>query len=137
MIEQSFAPASAAAFRALADELRRVNGWPAIRVCIGLCPDEARRVPDAEARYQAGFIDADKLPAMSAGIVTIPAGRWLAGLSQGSRETLWQAWNQLYRDWLSASELQQRAAAPFEIYVNRPKEVPPELLKTAIWIPIE
>lgn len=138
LLEQSFALASAAAFRVLVNELKRVNGWPAVCASIGICPDEASLVPDAEARYQAGFIYKGQLPAMSDEVrrVTLPAGRWLVGLYQGSYETLWQPWNQLYRDWLPATGLQLRDAAPFEMYVNRPKQVPPEQLKTEIWIPI-
>ena len=62
MIEQSFALASASAFRVLVDEFKRVNDWPAIRECIGICPDEASLVPDAQARYQASFIYEGKLP---------------------------------------------------------------------------
>lgn len=139
MIENSFERAASEAFGVLAQELKRINGWSFVRERIGICPDEASLVPDAEARYQAGFVYDGELPAMQEEVqrIEIPAGRWVVGLHQGSYETLWQLWNRLYRNWLPASGLQLRDAAPFEIYLNRPREVPPEKLKTQIWIPIE
>jgi AraC family transcriptional regulator len=139
LIENSFERAAAEAFGVLVRELKRVNGWPFVRERIGICPDEASLVPDAEARYQAGFVYEGELPAMQEEVqrVTIPAGRWVVGLHQGSYETLWQLWNRLYRNWLPASGLRLREESPFEIYLNRPKEVSPEQLKTEIWIPVE
>jgi AraC family transcriptional regulator len=142
MVEQNFNQAAAEAFRVLAGEIKRVNGWPAIRECFGMCPDEASMVPDAEARYQAGFFydgEWPTLPAMGDEVqrMTIPDGRWAVSIHQGSYETLWQSWNRLYRDWLPASGLTLRDAAPFEIYLNDKKTTPPTELQTEIWIPIE
>jgi AraC family transcriptional regulator len=96
-------------------------------------------VPDTEARYQAGFIYEGTLPPLCDEVrrVMIPAGRWVVSLHQGSYETLWQLWNRLYRNWLPASGYQLRAASPFEVYLNRPKQTPPDELRTEIWIPIE
>ncbi len=139
MIEQNFNQAAAEAFRALTGEIKRVNGWSAIRDRFGMCPDEAGMVPDAEARYQAGFFYEGELPALGTEVqrVTVPGGRWAVSIHQGSYETLWQSWNRLYRDWLPASGLALRDAAPFEIYLNDKKETPPEELRTEIWIPIQ
>ena len=139
MVEHSFERAAAEAFGVLAGELKRVNGWSFVRERIGMCPDEASLVPDAEARYQAGFVYAGKLPALGeeARRVTIPAGRWIVSLHRGSYETLWQLWNRLYRNWLPASGYRLRGASPFEVYLNRPKQTPPDELQTEIWIPIE
>jgi AraC family transcriptional regulator len=96
-------------------------------------------VPDAEARYQAGFFYQGRLPDLSAEVrrVTISGGRWAVSMHQGSYETLWQSWNRLYRDWLPASGYAPRDAAPFEIYLNNQKQVPPEELRTEIRIPIQ
>jgi AraC family transcriptional regulator len=139
LIEHSFERAASAAFGVLTRELKRVNGWPFVRECIAMCPDEASLVPDAEARYQAGFIYEGTLPPLCDEVrrVMIPAGRWVVSLHQGSYETLWQLWNRLYRNWLPASGYQLRAASPFEVYLNRPKQTPPDELRTEIWIPIE
>ncbi len=138
MIEQNFNQAATAAFRVLTGEIQRVNGWHAIRETIGMCPDEASLVPDAEARYQAGFLCEGKLPAMNNEVlrVKIPSGKWAVSLHQGSYETLWQSWNRLYRDWLPASGLILRDTAPFEIYLNNKKQVSTQQLQTEIWIPI-
>ncbi len=138
MIEQNFNQAATAAFRVLTGEIQRVNGWHAIRETIGMCPDEASLVPDAEARYQAGFLCEGKLPPMNDEVkrVKIPSGKWAVSLHQGSYETLWQSWNRLYRDWLPASGYRLRDTAPYEIYLNNKKQVPPQQLRTEIWIPI-
>ncbi|NOT59364.1 MAG: AraC family transcriptional regulator [Acidobacteria bacterium] len=139
MIEQSFNQAAEAAFRILISELKRVNGWSCVRERIGMCPDENSLVPDAEARYQAGFCYEGALPAMNDEVryVTIPAGQWVVSLHQGSYETQWQHWNRLYRNWLPASGYRLRNTSPFEIYRNTLKQVPPQQLQTEIWIPIE
>ena len=139
LVDQNFNQAAVEAFRVLVSEIKRVNGWHAIRDCIGMCPDEASLVPDADARYQAGFFYDGELPEMSDEVqrVTVPSGRWAVYTHQGSYETLWQSWNRLYRDWLPASAYILRDAAPFEIYLNDKKKIPPEKLRTEIWIPIE
>ena len=139
MVDQNFNQAAAAAFRVLTGEIKRVNGWHAIRERIGMCPDEASMAPDAEARYQAGFFYEGELPEMSEEVqrVTVPGGRWAVAVHQGSHETLWQSWNWLYRDWLSMSGYAPRDAAPFEIYLNHKKQTTPEELRTEIWIPIQ
>lgn len=138
IIEQDFSQAAAAAFRVLTCELQRVNAWSAIRERIGICPDEASLVPDADARYQAGFLYEGELPLMNEEVrqVTIPAGNWAVSVHQGAHETCWQSWNRLYRDWLPASGHQLGDAAPFEIYLNNRKQVAPDELRTEIWIPI-
>lgn len=139
MIEQNFNQAATEAFRVLVREIQRVNGWQAIRETIGMCPDEASLVPDAEARYQAGFLCYGKLPTIKnteVKRVKIPGGKWAVSLHQGSYETLWQSWNRLYRDWLPASGYALRDTAPFEIYLNNKKQVPSRQLRTEIWIPI-
>jgi AraC family transcriptional regulator len=138
LVDQNFNQAAAEAFRALTSEIKRVNGWSAVRERIGMCPDEATMVPDAEARYQAGFFCEGELPVMSDEVqrVTVPGGRWAVSIHQGSYETLWQSWNRLYRDWLPASGLVLRDAAPFEIYLSNIKTTPPDELLTEIWIPI-
>jgi AraC family transcriptional regulator len=139
MIEHSFARAAQAAFGVLLRELKRVNAWPQVRECIGMCPDEASLVPDAEARYQAGFVYAGELPALCEEVrrVTIPAGQWVVCVHRGSYESLWQPWNRMYRNWLPKSGYQLRAASPFEVYLNRPKQTLPDELLTEIWLPIE
>lgn len=138
LVDQNFNQAAAEAFRALTGEIKRINGWSAIRERIGMCPDEATMIPDAEARYQAGFFCEGELPVMSDEVqrVTVPGGRWAVSIHQGSYETLWQSWNRLYRDWLPASGLVLRDAAPFEIYLSNIKTTPPDELLTEIWIPI-
>lgn len=138
LIDQNFNHAATAAFRVLVGEIKRANAWHAIRACIGICPDETRMVPDAEARYQAGFFYRGKLPAMNDEVqrLTIPGGRWAVTVHQGSYETLWQSWNRMYRDWLPAAGHQLREAAPFELYLNNKNQVPADELRTEIWIPI-
>jgi len=138
LIDQNFNRAAREAFRALTLQLNRVDAWSLIRERIGMCPDEAGMAPDAEARYQAGFFFEGEIPAMGTEVqqVTIPGGRWVVSMHRGSYETLWQSWNQLYRDWLPTSGFHPRDAIPFEVYCSNPKHTPAEKLLTEIWIPI-
>lgn len=138
LIDQNFNQAATEAFRVLTAELKRVNAWPFIRERIGMCPDEAGMVADEDARYQAGFVYEGNLPVMNSDVrrTTIPGGRWAVTVHQGSYETLWQSWNRTYRDWLPQSGFEPRDEAPFEIYLSNPKQIPPEELRTEIWIPI-
>lgn len=133
MLEQHFNQAAAAAFGVLTSAITRVNGWHAIRARIGLCPDEAGMVPDAEARYQAGFVYEGALPALGEDVrrVTIPGGTWAVFRHYGSYETLWQSWNLLYRDWLPSSGYGLRDTVPFEVYLNDKKHVPTAALQIA------
>jgi AraC family transcriptional regulator len=139
IVEQSFSQAATDAFRVLMGEIKRTQAWPLIRERIGMCPDEAGMVPDEQARYRGGFLYAGRLPLMSEDVqhFTIPSGRWAVSLHRGSYETCWQSWNRMYRDWLPASGYCARDAAPFEMYLNHPKQTPPAELQTEIWIPIE
>lgn len=138
LIEQDFSQAATAAFRVLTSELKRANAWPFVRERIGICPDEASLVPDAEARYRAGFIYEGALPMLHDEVqrVVIPAGQWAVTVHHGAHETCWQSWNRMYRDWLPASGHELREAAPFEIYLNTLKQVSSNELRTEIWIPI-
>lgn len=139
LIDQNFNQAATDAFRLLVEEIKRVNCRSALGESIGMCPDEANLVPDAEARYQAGFLYKGELPEMNEEVrrVKIPGGKWAVSIHQGSYETLWQHWNWLYRDWLPSSGKSLRNTAPFEIYLNNKKQVPPEELRTEIRIPIQ
>lgn len=139
MVDQNFNQAATEAFRILVAKIKHADAWHAVRECIGICPDEAGMVPDAEARYQAGFIYESEASIAGDEVrrVILPAGRWAVSVHQGSYETLWQSWNRFYRDWLPASGHLLRDAAPFEIYLNNKKEVPPHELRTEIWIPIQ
>lgn len=139
MIDQNFNKAAAAAFRVLIAEIKRVNGWDAIRECIGMCPDEDGMLPDAEARYRAGFFYEGRLPALGPEVrrVTVPGGEWAVSTHRGSYETLWQSWNRLYRGWLPTSDYTVRDVAPFEVYLDEKKKVAAEQLRTEIWIPIQ
>jgi AraC family transcriptional regulator len=139
MVEQNFNQAATAAFRVLTSEIKRAQAWPAMCECFGRCPDEATMIPDAEARYQAGFFYEGSLPTLSDEVqrITISGGKWAVSIHQGSYETLWQSWNRLYRDWLPTSGHIIREAAPFEIYCTDKKTTPPAELQTEIWIPIQ
>ena len=139
LIDQNFNRAATDAFRLLVGEIKRANCWSALGQPIGMCPDEANLVPDAEARYQAGFLYERAVPEMSDEVqhVKIPGGKWAVSIHQGPYETLWQHWNWLYRDWLPSSGNRLRDAAPFEIYLNNQKQVSPNELRTEIRIPIQ
>jgi AraC family transcriptional regulator len=139
LVEQNFNQAATDAFRVLSSAIKHADARPFIRERFGMCPDEAGMVPDAEARYQAGFFYEGELPPLSEEVrrIKIAGGKWAVTVHRGSYETLWQSWNCTYRDWLPSSGHRPRDAAPFEIYLDDPRHTPPDELRTEIWIPIE
>lgn len=93
LIEQNFEHAAKVAFRVLVNEIKRVNGWPAIRECIGICPDEASLVPDAEARFMAVIYMKASCPtsAPKCNASSFLLEDRAVALHSGGYDTLWQS----------------------------------------------
>jgi len=67
----------------------------------------------------------------------VPAGRHAVFTHMGPYSTLHATWRAIYRDWLPATGHALRDAPPFELYVNDPRDTPPEQLRTDIYIPLQ
>lgn len=108
--------------------------------CLAICPDEIKGFDDPDARFIAAVAFTGPPPDLASvddiDCQLIPAGRWAVFRHTGPYNTLWQTWRAIYRDWVPSAAVELRDAAPFEDYVNDPRELPPEQLITDIHVPI-
>ncbi len=134
----NFTNAADRAFGELLPFLQRNGLMSAIRLCLGICPDDPSQVPAESCRYVAGVVLAhDAEPEGNVTVETIPGGRWAVLVHHGPYEELGQAWDAVYRDWLPSSGEQLRDTPPFEVYLNDKHTVAPQDLLTEIYIPIQ
>lgn len=66
----------------------------------------------------------------------IASGRYAVFTHAGPYTTLHRTWKAIYREWLPASGEQLRDDPPIELNLNRPATIPPDALRTEIWLPI-
>lgn len=134
---------SAAAQRAFArvfPAADQLGVTPRMTGCLGLCPDEKKAPDDPDMRFIAAIAFEGPLPDVSAtpGIdcETLPGGRFAVFRHVGPYSTLWQTWDAIYGDWVSATQPALRGEPPFEWYVNDASKTLPEELITDIHVPV-
>ena len=49
---------------------------------------------------------------------------------------MYRSWQAIYREWLPGSGEVMRRAAPMEVQLTRPDDVPPDEMDTEIWLPV-
>ncbi|MDJ0755296.1 MAG: AraC family transcriptional regulator [Ardenticatenaceae bacterium] len=138
MTGPAFQTANLEAFNQLMGFLDTHHLMDKMQHCIAIYPDECE--PGHEVRFDAGAIFVEGAePAAADGLAyqTLPAGRWAVFRHVGPYDTLWQTWQAAYRDWLPTSGCELRDALSFEDYVDDPSQVPPEELRTDIYVPIK
>jgi len=108
--------------------------------CLAVCPDEMKSPDDPDVRFVAALSFDGPAPdlASTPGVTCerIEAGKWAVFRHIGPYNTLWQTWRAIYRDWVPASKVALRDAAPYELYVSDASMVPAEELTTDIHVPI-
>lgn len=67
----------------------------------------------------------------------IPAGRYACTTHLGPYEQLADTWERFMGEWLPRSGQRFGQGVSFEVYRNTPGQVPPEELRTDIYIPLE
>ncbi len=94
--------------------------------------------PESELRAHAAVIIADGFPAGVEGLeyFDLAGGRHAVMQHKGPYATLGAAWEWLYGRWLPQSGEEPRDAPPFELYVNDPRNTPPDQLRTDIRLPL-
>jgi len=149
MIENNFIRAAQRAHTELFTAVG-VAGWiPQVRSRLGLFPDEPKAPNDAGCRYVAGVIFGHDLatrhgrcqrPPLTLGgslaWTSLAPGRHAVFLHVGPYETLHRTWQAIYGDWLPRSGESLRRAPPFELSLDSPDDVPPQRLRTEIWVPL-
>lgn len=138
MTGPAFKTANVEANNRLMGFLEKHNLFPHIRHIVAIYPDSPE--VGLEARFDMGAIFTEGVepePEEGMGYQILPAGEWAMFLHVGTYDTLWKTWNAAYRDWLPHSGYDVCPTAPFEDYVDNPMEVPPEKLRTEIYIPVK
>ncbi|CVI69896.1 AraC family transcriptional regulator [Alistipes sp. CHKCI003] len=77
------------------------------------------------------------VPEAGIGVKTIGGGRYAVFRYTGPYTGLGRAYRRIWGEWLPRSGCTLRDAPCFEKYLNRPGRVPPEKLKTEIFLPVE
>ncbi|MDR0811589.1 MAG: AraC family transcriptional regulator [Paludibacter sp.] len=106
--------------------------------CTTPCTCEDCDCPDCLTRTHVCLI----LPKATAGegeigFKSIDGGKFAKFVYQGAYSVLSAVYDAIYSRWLPESGLTLRDCPPFEKYINSPDRVPPEKLKTEIYIPVE
>ncbi|MBU0677329.1 MAG: AraC family transcriptional regulator [Verrucomicrobia bacterium] len=105
---------------------------------IGVSYDDPETADPDTLRYDACITVADDVEAEgNAQIQTIEGGKYAVFLHEGPYENLTHTYQGIYGQWVPENSAKLRDLPCFEIYLNAPGEVPPEELKTEIYIPIE
>lgn len=119
---------------------------------ISAMPEEPQGPEDSNCRIWIGAVFAVRLPdgearALRPAIGTHthqrlhwqhwPAGRYAVFSHCGPYDGLHDLWKTIYRHWLPATGYRLRDVPGFDLYLNDPRDTPPELLRTELYLPLE
>lgn len=106
-------------------------------VMLGIYYDDPESTPPAELRSDAGLTVPEEMQ-LPEGLTEqrVPAGRYACTTHVGSYEQLGDVWARFMGQWLPESGHRFGEGVSFEIYRNSPGEVPPEQLRTELYIPL-
>ena len=127
------------AFQTLGGIMSARNLFPYARGMFAIYHDAPGAKPDAELRAHAAVIIANDFPADVEGLeyFDLVGGKHAVMQHKGPYATLGAAFEWLYGKWLPQSGQEPRDAPPVELYVNDPRETPPDQLRTDIRLPLK
>jgi AraC family transcriptional regulator len=106
--------------------------------CIGISLDNPNVTDIEKCRYEACIICKKDIKAEGdIGMKVIEGGTYAIFKHKGTYETLINAYNYIFGEWLPNSQHELRELPSYEIYHNSPDDTKPEKLKTDIYIPLE
>lgn len=131
-------PGIARAFQQLGGILFARQLIPHVRGMIAVYHDAPASKPEAEMRSHAAVIIADSFPKDVEGLeyFDLAGGKHAVMQHSGPYATLGSAYEWLYGKWLPQSGEEPRDAPPIELYVNDPRNTPPDQLRTDIRLPL-
>jgi AraC family transcriptional regulator len=149
MVDRTLTRAASAAFGELYPAIAGAQALGRARTWLAFSPDDPQGPDDPACRYVAGVLFDEALEA-TPGTATRPdialrgslewwpiaSGPAAVFLHRGPYDSLFRAWQAIYRDWLPASGCEPRDAPPFEVMMNDPQTTPAAELLTEIWIPL-
>jgi AraC family transcriptional regulator len=98
--------------------------------------DDPDTVPEADLRSIAGVIVPPGADIGDLEEASLPGGRYLRAEFIGEYRGLPEAWRTLYAKHIPDSGYELRDGVCFEMYVTRHGEVPPEQMRTDLYVPI-
>ena len=113
------------------------NLWPHLGPMIGLYLDSPETIPAADLRSFAGaeWRGGDLPEGLEE--QQLPGGRTAVLTFKGPYSGISPAYHTLFGNWLPQSGEEPADSPCFEIYLNNPREVPPEELLTEICLPLK
>ena len=110
---------------------------PQVRT-VGIYRDDPRYVPIPRLRCAAGVIvSPDAVIPPSLMEIVLPAGRWASTVHQGPYAGLADTWDRVINHWLPDSGHRMAPTDFYEMYLNRPDEVPAEQLRTRLYVMLQ
>ena len=107
---------------------------------LGLCYDDPDVTPAEKIRYDACIMVDDNITidnSASIKIQDIPEGKYAIAIHQGPYDKLKDTYAELCGKWAPNSGMEIMDKPSIEIYLNDPKNTPPEDLKVEIQIPVK
>jgi len=106
---------------------------------VAIYHDAPEAKQESEMRAHAAVVMADGFPAGVEGLeyFDLVGGKHAIMQHKGPYATLGAAWEWFYGKWLPQSGEEPRDAPPFELYVNDPRNTPPDQLRTDIRLPLK
>jgi AraC family transcriptional regulator len=122
----------------------RLMAWAGMRgllkspaVVFGIAHDDPMMTAPDNLRYDAALVvPEDVTGGGDVGVQTIPGGKHAVTTHCGSYESLGETYTRFCGEWLLLSGLELMAAPALEFYRNSPKDTPPEMLLTDIYMPL-
>ncbi len=111
--------------------------WAQVRRAAAVGHDNPRRTPEADLRAHACVLVTEAFalrPPFEE--IRYPAGRYAIMLLRGPCDQLPEAGRGFIEDWLAASGEMAAGPAPYEVYLNDPRDTPPAELLTEVRLPL-
>jgi AraC family transcriptional regulator len=150
MVDNTMMRAAQQAYGEVLEEVDRAGLREHIKTYLSLALDDPQGPDDPHCRFVAGLVFGYSLATCS-GDIEQPAGISLSGslawqpiaggryavfTHVGPYTTLHLTWKAIYRDWLPASGERLRDEPPIALNLSRAAPVPPNPLRTEIWLPL-
>lgn len=105
---------------------------------IGVCHDDPQVTPPDKIRYDACITVDDSIEGEGEiGTQTLKGGDYAIVTHKGPYSELEKTYAQLMGQWLPQSGRDFKNAPSYEVYLNDPKETPPDELLTEIYLPLK
>lgn len=108
-------------------------------VTLAVCHDDPKTTPEEQIRSEAAVTveEAFRPDDPAVAVRHLPGGRYAAATHLGPYAGLAAAWDEVCSRLIPAAGLRFRAGECFEVYVNDPNTVPPEQIRTDVYVPVE